>query len=565
MEMATPLPKHSTGFRLFLSLSGVRVRDLAPDLFAGLMLAAIAVPEQMATAKLGGFPPEAGFIAFIAAAFAFAIFGASRYISVGADSTITPIFAAGLALIAPSSPHAYVMLAGILALLVGIILIAAGILRLGWIANLLSVPVTTGFLAGIAVHIAVSQLPTALGIQPGTGDIPHQLTSLISLVNHTNPFALSLSVGVLATTLLAERASKRVPGALVGLVMAALVSFVFHLGDRGVEMLGPLSPIDVSLNVSMPQLQDLIRLVPLALIVSLVIMVQSAATARSSPSDEASDFNRDLAGIGAANIFSALAGAFPVNASPPRTAIAADTGARSQICGLAAAALVGFLALFGSGLLRAIPSAALAGVLLYVSWRITRVGTMLTIFRQSKAEFALIVITILAIVLLPIDIGVGFGILLSLLHGMWTVTGTRLIELKNVPGTTIWWPSGDSNGGTSRDGVQVVAFQAPLSFLNAEEFRANFADILARESTRLVVLEAGSIVEIDFTAAQVLKDVIEKCHEHRMDFAIARLESVRARQALERFGVIELLGNQSLFRSVDDAVKALARPHQAPP
>ena len=144
---------------------------MLPDALAGLMLAAIAIPEQMATARLGDFPPEAGFVAFVAATLAFVVFGASRYLSVGADSTITPIFAAGLVLVAQPGSHAHPILAVSLALLVGTLLIAAGLLRLGWIANLLSIPVTTGFLAGIAVHIAVSQLPIALGIHPGQGDV----------------------------------------------------------------------------------------------------------------------------------------------------------------------------------------------------------------------------------------------------------------------------------------------------------------------------------------------------------------------------------------------------------
>jgi len=217
------------------------------------------------------------------------------------------------------------------------------------------------------------------------------------------------------------------------------------------------------------------------------------------------------------------------------------------------------LGIFGAALLRHIPAAALAGVLLYVSWRIVHLNTMLAVWRQSRGEFALIVATVLAIVLLPIEIGVGLGIVLSLLHGMWTATRTRLIEFEHIPGTTVWWPAGEGIGGERLEGVRVVAFQAPLSFLNADAFRTGFAGLLAQKSTRLIVLEAGSMVEIDFTAAQVLRDAIQNCRGDGIVFALARLESVRARQALQRFAVMDLLGSGFVFRSVDDAIKALAQ------
>ena len=183
---------------------------------------------------------------------------------------------------------------------------------------------------------------------------------------------------------------------------------------------------------------------------------------------------------------------------------------------------------------------------------------ILTIWRESRAEFSLVTATVLAIIVLPIEIGVGIGIIFSVLHGMWTATRTRLIEFKNIPGTTVWWPPGESNGGTTLDGVHVVAFQAPLSFFNAEEFRADFAGVLADVSTKLIVLEASGIAEIDFTAAQALKDAIQRCHDRHVTFAVARLESVRARGALVRFGVMDLLKAEYVFRSVDEAIKSLA-------
>ena len=190
------------------------------------------------------------------------------------------------------------------------------------------------------------------------------------------------------------------------------------------------------------------------------------------------------------------------------------------------------------------PEAALAGVLLFVAARIFRVRDMLDIGGKSKAEFALVVVTMLAVVILPVQIGVGLAIMLSLAHGVWTTTRTRLIEFDRLPGTSVWWPLEADFAGERLFGVLVVAFQAPLSFLNAYQFQHDMREAIARAGggLRLVVLEASSVVEIDFTAARILRGVIAQCRARGVDFAIVRLESVRAQAALESFGVMATLG-----------------------
>src|SRR5580658_2088599 len=183
---------------VFRSLANYRLPYLRGDLFAGLTLAAIVIPEQMATARLGGFAPQIGFFAFVAGSLAFAAFGSNRFLSSGADSTITPIFAGGLAALAASGSPDYLTLAAALALMVGLFLLAAGIFRLGWIADLLSIPVTTGFLVGISVHILISQLPAILGLPAPEGPMLARLATLAGHLGQTNPFTLVIGFGVLA-------------------------------------------------------------------------------------------------------------------------------------------------------------------------------------------------------------------------------------------------------------------------------------------------------------------------------------------------------------------------------
>ena len=539
---------------------------IGADVIAGLTLAAVTVPEQMATARLGHFPPEIGFLAFIAGTLGFALFGASRYLTLGADSTITPIFAGSLALLSMAGSPTIAALAAMLAVMVGVIVALAGLCRLGWIASLLSVPVTTGFLAGIAVHILASQLPVLCGVPQGEGGLRASLASLAGSLGRANPYAAAVGLGVLAVTAGMEKWNRKWPGALLAVGAAAIAVFVFSLQRRGVMVLGAVAPPIPQIRLATVTPEAVLRLAPLSFLLAMVVMVQSAATTRAFPpaSGGRPNVNRDFIGVGMASLFSGLAGAFPVNASPPRTAVSSEAGARSKWTGVVAAAAVGLLAAFGSGVLRYVPNTALAGVLLFVALRIIRLRLAMSVLRESKGEFALILTTALAIILLPIAWGVAVGILLSLLHGMWMTTRARAIALARIPGSSVWWPPTAGSSAEVTNGVLVVGFQAPLTFLNAEAFLREFLDLLAHTPlpVHVVVLEASSIVEIDYTAAHVLADLIRSFREKGMLFAIARLESLRAQDSFKRFGILDLVGSGNVFRSVYEAFEALATPHE---
>jgi SulP family sulfate permease len=559
MRRAAPTQKGA--WPIFRALRGTTPGDLGHDLAAGLTLAAIAVPEQMATARLGGFAPQVGLFAFAAAAVGFAAFGASRRLSAGADSTITPIFAGSLALLAATGSPKYLALAAALALLVGVMLIVGGLLKLGWVADLLSQPVTTGFLAGISLHIVLSQAPSVLGVAEGSGDVYHRLAALSSQMGAINPVAVAMGLGVFAAMVGAEAINARIPGALIALVGATAATIALRLDRRGLATLGQI-PEGLP-HVVLPRLgfETVVPLVGLAFVISLVIMVQTAATTRSFSDGQGDpDVDRDFIGVGAAGVLAGLVGAFPVNASPPRTAIVAETGGRSQWAGLLAAAVVLLLAALGTGLLVHVPTAALAGVLLFVAQRIFHVGAFAEVARRSPAEFALGLLTMALVFVLPIQTGVAIAIVLSLVHGVFTITRTRPIPFERVAGSTVWWPASTTRRGETSPGAIVMGFQAPLSFLNAHDFRSGLMDVISRraDATRLIVLEASSIVEIDFTASTMLNAVIDAAHAAGLDFAVARLESVRAMAAFERFGVTQHLGPRRIFDSVEQAIQTLA-------
>ena len=495
--------------------------------------------------------------AFVAGGIGFAVFGTNRFLSAGADSTIAPIFASGLAAIAVAgSPH-YAALAGLLAVMVGIVLIGAALLRAGWVADLLSVPVVTGFLAGVAVHIVVGQLPIVLGLPAIDGSMPARFFALWSHRSEASLWTLGIALSVLAMVQVSEIVMPRVPGALMALV---LVSCAVALWHPPVEMLGALHPAMPA--PAMPRFADVYALAPLALIVAMVCMMQTAAVLRAYPSQPEGPLHvaRDFAGIGAGSILAGLIGAFPVNASPPRTAVVADAGGSSQWAGLVAVALALGLLFGGGNLLTFLPQAALGGILIGVAMRVFHLGAMVRIARHGGTEILLVAASALLVVLLPIQTGMIMGVLFSLLHGFYIVARPHCVALARAPGTTVWWPP-DNGGAEHVPGVLVFAPAAPLSFTNASFIRAALKDAIESASTpvRLVVIEASGTIDIDYTGAGMLIRTIAALRERGIDVALARLSSERAVAQANRTGLLDAFGRDRVFRTVEEAIRMLCR------
>ena len=548
---------------LLKSFAGYKLAHIAPDLLAGVTLAAVAIPEQIATARLGGLPPQLGFIAFIAATAAFIVFGSSRQVSTGADSTITPIFAGALALLAASgSPH-YGALAAALGLLVGLLVTAAGALRMGWIGNLLSIPVTTGFLAGIAVNIIVSQMPAVMGLPVLSGGMLHRIDEIVRLAPQTNFAAVAIALGVLALIGVAHALSARIPGPLIAVGLACLAVSALHLDKSGVALLGPVS--GGLTRPGLPALNgaDYVHLAPLALLVALVVMVQTAATARSFPqAGEPPDVAGDFLGVGAGNLLSGLFGAFPVNASPARTAATASAGGRTQAAGLGAAAAL-LLLVPAAGLLKDVPLATLAAVLIFIATRIFHVRDLVAIARFDRFELGLAVVTLLTVALVGVEQGIGVAVALAILDRTRLSARPQVHVLGRIPGTTSWVAMSARADAAQVPGVLAVLFATPLWYANAIHFRAQMQAALARAKgpPRLLVLDALGMHDLDYTGSRALAETLDELDHDHIAFAVARAGQ-HAREGLRRSGLLARIGEDHLFPSVDEAVKALGPPEQ---
>ena len=536
------------------------------DLLAGLTLAAIAVPEQMATARLGAASRRrSAFSRSSRDRSASPCWEATASSPAARIPTITLIFAGTLAAHGGLRLADYQAFAVALALMV-VILVAGGLFRLGGIANLLSVPVTVGFLAGISVHILVSQLPGVLGLATarGTDAAADRGRWRSTFPRPTSSRSASEEGSVLAVVAFSEAINAAHPR------RADRPGRGHGCGDlggpreqgRGRGRHGPRDAANAVAARSSPS-SDGARLVPLSLLIAIVVMVQTSATIRAFPSDpdKPADVDRDFLGVGAGSILAGLFGAFPVDASPPRTGIVCETGGRTQLSSLFAAAIVLALLAFGAALLKHVPEAALGGVLLFVALRIIRFDQIVKIYRASLGEFLLIMATAAAIVVLPIEQGVAMGIILSLLHGIWTTTRARLVVFERVPGTTIWWPSNPHIKGERLAGVLVVGLQAPLSFLNASTFHADLLHALqaSTPAPKLLVLEAASIPEIDFTAAQDLLRGHQGMPSSKASPSRSPGQNRCARRMpFERFRLYDVLPKDHVFHSVDQAIRALA-------
>jgi sulfate permease, SulP family len=547
---------------LFASLRGYQIAWLPGDLVAGLMLAAIAIPGQLATARLAGMPPEAGLYAFAAGSLAFAAFGANRFMSVAADSTIAPIFAGALTSMAnPGTTH-YAEFATLLALMVGAILIAVGLFRAGWLATLLSNPVTTGFLAGISIHIVIGQLPTLLGIPDPGGPILLRFLHILDRLPDANPYVLALGAGVLAVTLGTASVSSKIPGAFIGLLGAGIAVAALHLQSRGVDVLGALSVELPHLTFPpLPSALEVGKLITLALVVAMVCIMQTSAVASTFPSEKGmpDDAGRDFAGVGAGSVVAGLIGSFAVDASPPSTAIVVESGGRSQIASIVAVGLMIALVVLAAKLTTYVPHAALSGILVYIALKIFRFGEMVRIYRRGGWEILIVAASAALVVALPIETGMLLAIALSFVSSLYAVARPYCVELARVPGSTVWWPPGRGEPREHVPGVVAFATAAPLNFTNAQYVSDRITAAVAKAPVhvKLLVIEASGMIAIDYTGSQILQETIANLKSRSIDVAIARLSDTGAVAEAERTGLLAAIGPGRVFKSVEEAVRQL--------
>jgi high affinity sulfate transporter 1 len=545
-------------------LRGYRRAWLGADALAALTLVAVALPSQMATARLAGLPAVVALYAFLSGSLLYAALGTKPHLSVGADSTIAPVLATAATAVAAAGSAGYAATMAFMALVVGALLIVVGLLRLGWISDFLSTPVVTGVLAGIAVEIVVRQLPVILGVKGGGTTTLGRLGALSGQIGRTNGWCVGIALGVLALVIVAQRIDHRLPGALVGLVLSIIAVDALGLASHhGVAVIGAVHGGLPHIGLPSAPWSHLRLLVAPVLTVAFVCIAQTAATVREAGADVAApdDFNRDLIGVGAGSLAAGLMGAFAVDASPPNTAIVSASGSRSQLTNVMAALIVLLVVLVATGPIRQLPEATLGATLVFIATKLFRAGQLRTVLRFDRLEFALAVSTLVVVAFVGIEQGVALAMVLSLADRTRRTARPQDTVLGREPGTDHWIPVDIGHTTEEVPGIVVYLMYAPLWYGNADYFRNRARQLVsaAPSPVHAMVLDAVAISDIDYTGLRALGDLVAELRRQGVTLAIAR-SSHLVHHDLKHGALLEQLGPGHLFTSVEAAVEALQHP-----
>ena len=377
---------------------------VSADVLAGITLAALGIPEVLGYAKIAGMPVVTGLYTLLLPLAVFAILGSSRHLVVGADSATAAILAAALTGLAVAGSERYVRLAGLAALLAGGMLVLARLARLGFLANFLSRTVLVGFLTGVGIQVAAGQLPDMLGVAAVGGQTPARLSGTVRALPDMNLADVAVSIGVILVVLVARRATQRIPGPLIAVIIAISVSWAADLASRGVTIVGPVPRGLPDLGAPALGWRNAAVLLGAAASMFVVILAQSAATSRAYAVKYEEEFSEgtDMVGLGAANVAAAFSGTFVVNGSPTKAQMVDSAGGRSQLAQLTTAAVVLIVLLLLTGPLAYLPAAALAAVVFLIAAELIDISGMRRILATRRDEFAVALLTTIAVVVLGV-------------------------------------------------------------------------------------------------------------------------------------------------------------------
>ncbi|MEV6071224.1 SulP family inorganic anion transporter [Nocardia sp. NPDC052001] len=523
-----------TTWPVFQSLQGYQSKWLRPDLIAGLTVWAVMVPEALAYASIAGVPPVAGLYAALPALVLYALAGSSRHLIVGPMSATAALSAAIITPLAGADSGRYIALTTALAITTGLVGLLAGLIRLGFVAAFISEPVLKGFIVGLALTIIIGQVPKLLGIHKHEGNFFQQAWGVLTHLGDTNWRALLVGGIALAVVLGLRRWLPLVPGSLLAVLLGIAAVAVLHLDDHGVAIVGH---IDSGLPaVGLPGgvgLHDYLDLLGPAVGVVLIGFAEGldAAKTYAAKAGYTVDANRELFGLGAANLGSGLASGMVVNGSLSKTAVNGSAGAKTQLSGLTVAALTVLTLLFLTGLFEKLPEATLAGVVIAAVIELVDIAALRALYRvwterlgsiygrAARADFIAAVAAMAGVLLFDTLPGLLIGIGISMLLLVYRASQPHVARLAEQG--SLWLDAQRHPDLPLRPDVVVVRVESGLFFANADYVREHIEQ-LCTERTRLVVLDAETSPSIDVTAAAMLTALRDNLARRRIDFRIAR-------------------------------------------
>ena len=556
------------GLSLFRVLPGLQAAAsyrrawLAKDVVAGVVLTTLLVPQGMAYAELAGLPPITGLYTSILCLLGYAVFGPSRILVLGPDSSLGPMIAATILPLVAANGDAKraVALASLLAIMVAAIMILGAVAKLGFIADLISKPTMIGYLNGLALTILVGQLPKLLGFKTDAEGLIPESAAFVKGLADGQAVAAAATVGIagIVLILVLQRWLPKVPAVLIMVLLAIAATSVFHLADHGVSLVGVLPKGFPPLTIPHVRLSDLGPLFAGALGIALVSLADTISTASAFAARTGQEIrgNQEMLGIGAANLAAGLFQGFPVSTSGSRTAVAERAGAKTQLTGVVGAALIILMIVLVPGLFRNLPQPALAAVVITASLSLADIPGTARLWRQRKAEFLLSVAAFLGVALLGVLPGIAIAVGLSILNVFRRAWWPYDTELGRVEGLAGYHDVHTHPGAQQLPGLVIYRFDAPLFFANVKTFRDQVRRLAAADPPpRWIVIAAEPVTDVDTTAADVLTDLDKALNARGISLVFAELKDpVRAK--IERYGLTRTIDPGHFFPTVGAAVRA---------
>lgn len=539
---------------LFDSLRPIRRAGVLRDARAGVTLAAMNIPQVLGYTRIAGMPVVTGLYTLLLPLAAFAAFGSSRYLVVAADSATAAILAGGLAGMAPiASPH-YVALAGYVALMTAGILLVGRLFRLGFIADFLSQTVLIGFLTGVGFQVGIAVLGPTTGLPVQSRRTLVQLAEIVRELPQIHAPVLLVAGAVLATVVLLNRLAPRAPGALIAVAGATAASAWWHFSAHGIPTIGAVAG-----GLPWPGLhrlpwREIPPLAPIAASCALMIVTQSAATARAYALRHRQnlDENQDLLGLSAANAAAALTGTFVVNGSPTQTAMVEGSGAQSQVAQLTTAAVVACVLLLLTRPLQYLPECVLGVLVLLVAMHLIDIRGLLALRRESLGEFAVALTTAAAVVAIGVEAGIVLAMILSLLrivrHSYHPHTGVIVAD------GSAWKVIPVARGAVTEPGLVLYRFGASLFYANANRFAAEILTLAVPGAVRWIVVDAEAITNIDYSASRAIAALNQQLKQMNIDLGFARMPD-STRSDFERHHLEDAIGPSRIFARLHDTLQ----------
>ena len=559
-----------TGWRRWLPglavIGHYNIAWLSHDIVAGLALTAVLLPVGIAYAVASGVPAICGLYATIFGLFAYALFGPSRMMVLGPDSSLVALILGIVLPLSAGDSQRAMALAGMLALVSGSLCVLAGTARLGFITELLSKPIRYGYMNGIALTVLVSQLPALFGFTVKGDGLLIEARSFVAavLAGSTNGASLALGVGTLLMIWLLRR-SRRFPGVLLAVVAATVIVSVLSLPARfGVTVLGPLPRGLPALSIPAISTGDLVPVFFGGCAIALVSFADTSVLSRTYAArlGDTIDASQEMVGLGAANLVVGLFQGLPISASTSRTPVAEAAGAKTQLTGVVGAVTVAALLLAAPNLLRNLPTAALAGVVIASAITLFEVADLRRIYRMQRWEFWLSMVCLAGVAVLGAIPGIGLAIVIAVIEFLWDGWRPHSAVLGRVEGVKGYHDIGRYPESRLIPGLVLFRWDAPLFFANAEFFRDRVMTALESSPTLVswLVVEAEPVTSIDVTSADTLDELDHTLARAGIMLGFAEMKDP-VKDKLKRFGLFSQFGEERFFATVGEAVSCYLKAH----